>query len=237
MKRVLLVDAVEAPAAVAAHPLGSVEQWFGRHLEKARELEVQTLPASSTDLSKAATAADGIIISGSARDAWNDDPDILRLLEFARDAMSRRQPMLGVCFGHQLLGRALGGDVGRNPAGWEVGATTVELTAEGQKNPLFAGFETEFAAIQSHRDAVFALPAVVKVLATNARAPIQAFSADDRVFGVQFHPEMDGEILRHRWAERRVKLRGQVGFDLDHALGTAEADASRVLNNFVAMLR
>ncbi len=237
MKRVLLVDAVEAPAAVAAHPLGSVEQWFGRHLRNDRDLELQTLPASSTDLPDAATAADGIVISGSARDAWTDDPEILSLLDFTQNVISRCQPVLGVCFGHQLLGRALGGDVGRNPAGWEVGATTVELTAEGQKDPLFAGFDKQFAAIQSHRDAVFALPPAVKVLATNARAPIQAFGADDRIFGVQFHPEMDGEILRHRWKERREKLRGQVGFDLDQALDTAEADASRVLTNFVAMLR
>ncbi len=135
------------------------------------------------------------------------------------------------------ISRATGGDVGRNPAGWEVGAIPVELTAEGRQSPLFAGFDPEFAAIQSHRDAVFTLPAVAKILATNARAPIQAFSADDRIFGVQFHPEMDGEILRHRWSERREKLRGQVGFDLDRALDTAEADASRVLQNFVAMLR
>ncbi len=237
MKRILLVDAVEAPGAVAAHPLGSVEQWFGRHLGKVSGLEVQTVGASSADLARAAAGADGIIISGSSRDAWNDDPGILRLLDFAREVTSRRQPVLGVCFGHQLLGRALGGDVGRNPAGWEVGATPVELTAEGRRSPLFAGFESEFAAIQSHRDAVFALPAVAKILATNAHSQIQAFSADERIFGVQFHPEMDGAILRHRWAERREKLRAQVGFDLDRALDTAEADASRVLQNFIAILR
>ena len=75
------------------------------------------------------------------------------------------------------------------------------------------------------------------MLATNAHTPIQAFSFEERIFGVQFHPEMDGEILRDRWKERREKLRGQVGFDLDQALDSAEADASRVIQNFVTILR
>jgi GMP synthase (glutamine-hydrolysing) len=102
---------------------------------------------------------------------------------------------------------------------------------------LFAGFDSKFGAIQSHRDAVLVLPPSATVLATNAHTPIQAFSVDERVFGVQFHPEMDGELLRHRWAERREKLRGQTGFDLDQALDSAEADASRVIRNFVTMHR
>jgi GMP synthase (glutamine-hydrolysing) len=237
MKRVLLVDAVEAPADLSAGPLGSVEQWFGRCLVSERNLEIQTLPASSPKLAAAAERADGVIISGSLRDAWTDEPDVLQLLAFAQQIVSRRQPMLGVCFGHQLLGRALGGDVRRNPVGWEVGSTTVELTAAGSESPLFAGFDSQFSAIQSHRDAVLSLPANATLLATNAHTPIQAFSVGDRVFGVQFHPEMDGAILRHRWTERREKLRGQTAFDLDLALDSAEADASRIMPNFVAILR
>lgn len=235
MKRVLLVDAVEAPPECAAGPMGSVEQWFARHLKPSAEM--QTLPASSPLLATAAETSDGVIISGSPRDAWADEPDVLNLLEFVRRILAGRQPVLGVCFGHQLLGRAVGGDVRRNPAGWEVGSPTVELTPAGLKNPLFAGFESKFATIQSHQDAVLALPASAKVLATNARTPIQAFSIEDRIFGVQFHPEMDGEILRHRWTERRGKLRGQTGFDLDQALDSADADASRVLQNFLTILR
>jgi GMP synthase (glutamine-hydrolysing) len=211
-----------------------VEQWFGSHLKQTAE--IRTVRASSPELTTAATSADGVIISGSSRDAWDDDPIILNLLGVVQRAVSNGQPILGVCFGHQLLGRALGGDVRRNPAGWEVGSTTVELTAAGLASPLFVGFGKEFAVIQSHRDAVLTLPAVAKVLAKNAHTPIQAYSVEDRVFGVQFHPEMNGEILRHRWAERRERLRGQMGFDLDQALDSAEADASRVLQNFVAIL-
>ena len=235
MKRVLLVDAIETPAEDIAPTVGSVEQWFGRHLQSDRELV--TVAASSPKLASAAETSDAVIISGSSRDAFANTPDVLNLLAFAQRIIATRQPVLGVCFGHQLLGRALGGEVARNPAGWEVGATKVELTAAGMMSPLFAGFDAEFTAIQSHRDFVAELPAGAKLLATNECAPIQAFSFDDRVFGVQFHPEMDGEILRHRWADRRKKLRGQVGFDLDQALDSADADATRVLHNFSAMLR
>jgi GMP synthase (glutamine-hydrolysing) len=237
MKRVLLVDAVEAPSEPAGDSVGSVEQWFGRHLHEEDGVELLTLPASSAKLKAAAAVADAVIFSGSPRDAWADTPDVLSLLEFARAVLARPQPVLGVCFGHQLLGRALGADVRRNPAGWEVGATSIRLTEAGTKSPLFAGFGTEFPVIQSHRDAVLSLPEGAQLLGGNGHTPIQAFSLDDRVFGVQFHPEMDGTILRHRWRERRERLRGQVGFDLDRVLDSAEADASAVLHNFVAVLQ
>jgi GMP synthase (glutamine-hydrolysing) len=236
MKRVLLVDAVEPTAERAAHPLGSVERWFGTYLKAERDVSFHVVPGSSPILAAEADAADGVIVSGSPRDAWADSPDVLHLLEFVRRVVSRGQPVLGVCFGHQLLGRGLGADVRRNPAGWEVGARKVELTAAGLESPLFAGFDSEFDVIESHRDAVLTLPSGAKLLAANAHTPIQAFSVDERFFGVQFHPEMDGEILRHVWTERREKLRGTVDFDLDQALDSADADASRVFHNFVAIL-
>jgi GMP synthase (glutamine-hydrolysing) len=236
MKRVLLVDAVESTAERTAHPVGSVERWFGTYLKAEPDVGFHVVPGSSPMLTSEADAADGVIISGSPRDAWADSPDVLHLLEFAQRIVSRGQMVLGVCFGHQLLGRALGADVRRNPAGWEVGARKVELTAAGLESPLFAGFDAEFGVIESHRDAVLTLPRGAKLLAANAHTPIQAFSVDERFFGVQFHPEMDGEILRQVWAERREKVRGTVDFDLDQALDSADADASRVFHNFAAIL-
>jgi GMP synthase (glutamine-hydrolysing) len=236
MKRVLLVDAVESPSERAAHPLGSVEQWFGAHLNAEKDVNFHVLPGSAPMLASEADAADGIIISGSPRDAWSDGPDVQQMLEFAQRTVSRSQPVLGVCFGHQLLARGLGADVRRNPAGWEVGARKVKLTPAGLDSPLFTGFDAEFDVIESHRDAVLTLPPGGKLLAANAHTPIQAYSVDDRFFGVQFHPEMNGEILRYVWSERREKLRGEVAFDLDQALDTAEADATRIFRNFVAIL-
>jgi GMP synthase-like glutamine amidotransferase len=236
MKRVLLVDAVESPAESSIHLGRPVERWFGAHLNQKYNVILEVVPASSAALATSADAADGVIISGSPRDAWSDSPDVLQLLEFVQRTISRSQPTLGVCFGHQLLGRGLGADVRQNPAGWEVGARKVKLTSDGLNSALFAGFDPEFEAIESHRDAVLTLPPAGKLLASNTHTPIQAFSVGERFFGVQFHPEMDGEILRFVWTERREKFRGQVGFDLDHALDSAEADASRIFHNFIAML-
>ena len=236
MKRVLLVDAVEAPAERALGPTGSVEDWFGKHLNQLPGIEVETIHASSPKVAAVAEDSAGVIISGSPRDAWADTPDVLDLLALVERLLAGRCKILGVCFGHQLLGRALGGDVRRNPAGWEVGSVTLELTPAGLESPLFTGFASHFTAIQSHRDAVLSLPSSAKLLAQDAHTPIQAFSFEERAFGVQFHPEMDGEILRQVWAERRERLRPQVEFDLDHALDSADADASRVIQNFVAML-
>ena len=236
MKRVLLVDAVEAPAERKAHPLGSVEQWFGRYFNAERKVDLQVLPASSPVLASAADAADGVIISGSPRDAWLDTPDVLEMMRFAQQRASSGQSILGVCFGHQLLARALGADVRRNPARWEVGARKVELTSVGVNSLLFSGFDAEFVVMESHRDAVLTLPPGAQLLAANAHTPIQAFGVEDRMFGVQFHPEMSGDILRYVWAERRDRLRGEMSFDLDKALDTADAEASRIFHNFIAIL-
>jgi GMP synthase (glutamine-hydrolysing) len=232
MKRVLLIDAVES----AAHPKRPVGQWFGEYLNPTCNVNLQVIPSGSPLLASNANAADGVIISGSPRDAWSDEPGVLQLLEFVQELASRGQPILGVCFGHQLLGRVLGADVRRNPAGWEVGARKIKLTPAGLESPLFAGFNAEFDAIESHRDAVLTLPPEAQLLAGNAHTPIQAFSVEKRFFGVQFHPEMDGEILRTVWSERRERLRGEVDFDLDLALDSADADASRIFRNFIAIL-
>lgn len=236
LTRVILIDAVEFPPDRASHRHGSVPNWFSRHLESQAGLAFESLPSSTPNLLSKVADAEGVIISGSPRDAWSDDPDMRALLDFASGLIARNQPVLGVCFGHQLLGRALGGDVRPNPAGWEVGTCRIALTEEGRTSPLFAGCEPEFAAIESHRDAVLSLPSGARLLAGNPHTPIQAFAAGETTFGVQFHPEMDGDILRHIWTERRERLRDSIPFDLDRVLDSAEGGASAVLRNFTSML-
>lgn len=238
MKRVLLIDAVEFPPESTGHPLSSVSHWFCRSIDNAADVAVEVIPSSSPQLSEAAARSDALIFSGSPRDAWANSPDVLALLAFLQQTVSRNQPILGVCFGHQLLARALGGQVERDPKGWEVGECSVHLTPDGLQSPLFADIDSRVHVIESHRDAVLSLPPGARLLASNEHTPIQAFSMNERFFGVQFHPEMNGDILRHLWLERREKLRDTIGFDLDHALDSAGSPSqpSRVFTNFFATL-
>jgi GMP synthase (glutamine-hydrolysing) len=121
---------------------------------------------------------------------------------WARDAAAAGQPVLGVCFGHQLVGEALGGRAGRNPTGRETGTTEVHLTPEGRADPLFAGLPPVLAVQQTHSDALVVAPPDAVCLAGNASTPWQALAWGPMLRTVQFHPEMGAEALRELLAAR-----------------------------------
>lgn len=80
-------------------------------------------------------AVDAVLISGSKHSAYLDEPWILALVDFARRAVAEtrgRVRLVGVCFGHQIVGRALGVPVGVNAKGWEVSVTEMRLTGKGK---------------------------------------------------------------------------------------------------------
>lgn len=77
---------------------------------------------------------DAVLVSGSRYNAFDDDPWILKLLDFVKNILDQDLlPLLGVCFGHQIIARAMGASVGRSNNGWEVSVTPVDLTECGQE--------------------------------------------------------------------------------------------------------
>lgn len=83
---------------------------------------------------------DAVLLTGSKYDSFADNPWILKLVEFTKKALAHPSVrLLGVCFGHQIIARAMGYEVGRNSAGWEVSVCEVDLTEKGKE--LF-GVET-----------------------------------------------------------------------------------------------
>jgi GMP synthase (glutamine-hydrolysing) len=230
MRRVLVVQAGSADPAVRAR-FGDYPDWFARHLAPQVELRVvrpyeEPLPA--------ALGFDGILVTGSPRSVLDREPWMADtggyLLQAARD-----RPVLGVCFGHQLLADALGGRVERNPRGREAGTSEVELTEAGRRDPLFASLPDRFAAQQTHADHVPALPPAATLLATNAFSPVQAFGAGEVLRAVQFHPEMDEE--RSRWLNqnRQRALDEQAPGGARAVLDSIRPSpfAARVLENWV----
>lgn len=103
-------------------------------------------------------------------------------------------PILGVCYGHQLLAHALGGKVGPNPAGRRMGRAVVEFV--DPEDPLTGTFAPEAAFNVSHLEVVLGPPDGARVIGTTAHDPFHALYFGNRTWGVQFHPEFDGPIMR-----------------------------------------
>jgi GMP synthase (glutamine-hydrolysing) len=119
-----------------------------------------------------------------------------RLADWALAAADSGRPVLGVCFGHQLLGWALGGTVEKNVKGRERGTCFVDLTDDGALDLLFRDLPRRFEVQQTHGDHLAAPPTAPGTvrLAGNDHTPWQAFRCRN-ITGVQFHPEIDRELL------------------------------------------
>jgi GMP synthase (glutamine-hydrolysing) len=151
--------------------------------------------------STAATAAADLVILGGAgaHSAYVDYPFTASLVDLVRELVERDRPFFGSCFGHQFLGRAMGGTVVHDPANEEIGTFEVELTLEGRQDPLFHGLPASFPVHLGHHDRVDELPAEVLTLATTARCSRQVIRvAGKPVYGSQFHCEMTEQDMRER---------------------------------------
>lgn len=138
-------------------------------------------------------AYDGWVLTGSVASANDAAPWVQRLEALLRTLHARRAPMVGFCFGHQIIAKALGGRVGPSPGGWRLGvATTRFAAAEPWMQPAQAAV-TLFAA---HQEQVLAPPPGARVLGGDDWAPVGALAAGDHVFTTQYHPELTREFLR-----------------------------------------
>lgn len=133
---------------------------------------------------------DGIIVTGSTSSAFQQEPWMAPLVGFLQRAERTGVPLLGVCFGSQILAQARGGRVVVNPAGWEIGGVSIHLTPAGMDDPIFAGIPSRFRSLATHEDRIEALPQDAVLLAGNASTPVQAFRIGRTLWGVQFHPEL-----------------------------------------------
>lgn len=136
------------------------------------------------------------IVTGSAafvtdRADWSE-----RSADWLRDAAHADMPLLGICYGHQLLAHALGGEVAYNPAGRESGTIRLELEAPAAADPLFAGLPASFPAHATHLQTVLRAPEGATVLARSVQDNCHAFRWGGQAWGLQFHPEFATHHMR-----------------------------------------
>ncbi len=138
----------------------------------------------------------GVIITGSHAMVTEKLPWSLNLESLIPSLIEKKIPLLGICYGHQLIARAMGGQVGFNPLGMELGSVDIRLTEAGKTDPLFQGLPDNFKVHVSHSQSVISLPSGAQVLAENDFEHFHAFRIGSNAWGVQFHPEYDISIMK-----------------------------------------
>ena len=151
----------------------------------------------------------GVIVTGSGAMVTERLPWSEASAAWLRDAAHAGLPVLGICYGHQLLAHALGGQVGDNPAGREMGTVDIDLQVDAADDPLFAGLPARFAVQATHLQTVLALPEGARLLATSRLDTAGAFRWGERAWGVQFHPEFSTIHMRGYIRARREALAGE----------------------------
>ena len=176
----------------------------------------------------------GVIVTGSAamvteRHDWSE-----RSAQWLRAAVHAGMPVFGICYGHQLLAHALGGEVGDNPAGREMGTVEIALDASATDDPLFAGLPARLRAQTTHLQTVLRPPSDATVLAGSEQDPCHAFRWGGHAWGVQFHPEFSTTHMRGYVHARREALAGEgrCARELSRKIG-ATPHARRGLRRFV----
>lgn len=175
----------------------------------------------------------GVIITGSPASLTERAPWMDSALTYVRQLVELEVPTLGICFGHQLLGEALGGRVERNPAGREIGSVRLHVSDHCHLLPTAAEHEPSVVVNMTHVDTVMRLPSGARVLARTDQDPHAFVQFGRAAWGVQFHPEMDANVIRHYIAYRQEDLVAE-GIDVSRALGEASETpaASQLLTKF-----
>jgi GMP synthase (glutamine-hydrolysing) len=192
MKKLLILKLGDTLPDLAARR-GDFEDWFISGLGQ-DESQIQVFdPRSDADFPPFDELA-GVLLTGSHTMVTEHLDWSEQTAAWTKKAVETGLPTLGVCYGHQLLAHAFGGQVGNNPRGTQEGTTSVELTLDGLNDPLLGGLGSTFTAQVSHAQSVLELPSEATRLASDDWDANQAFRIGEKAWGVQFHPEMDADI-------------------------------------------
>jgi len=148
----------------------------------------------------------GIVITGSP--AYVTDEEIWNFTgaEYIKRAHKSGIPILGVCYGHQLLAWAFGGKVDFNVEGRKIGTIPIKLTESAKDDLLFRDLPDGFDVNVSHQQSVVRLPPDAVTLAVGSSDILQAFRLGDKTWGIQFHPEFSKEIIREYIQARATEI-------------------------------
>ncbi len=184
-------DAMKIGILETGRPPDELQPQYGRYPDAFERLlidqgfEFARWAALEGEIPDSVHQADGWLITGSKFGAYEDHPWIAPLETFLREAYAAAVPIVGICFGHQILAQALGGTVEKYHGGWSVGRVEYQLDISDQPVPLYAW----------HQDQVTTLPADATVVGSTDFCRYAALRYGDRALTVQPHPEFTADFI------------------------------------------
>lgn len=184
---------------------------------------------------------DGVVSLGGPQSANDQHKWIAAELEFLREAHARALPVVGVCLGHQLLGKALGAEVGKLDKP-EVGLCQVDILPAGHTDTILAGVAWRSPQLQIHNDEVKGVPPDATLLASSAGCKVQCFRAGLRTYGFQFHIEADRQMATELIRDSKDDMakagvtEAQVMQQFDESFEKFSRLADRICLNIATML-
>lgn len=174
---------------------GDYDNFFRTYLD-GRGLTFEGYPVLDDVWPDSIIDAEGWLITGSRYGAYDPYPWIARLESFLREAFAAGVPIVGICFGHQILAQALGGRVEKFSGGWSVGIQSYELD----------GFAKGVSLLAWHQDQVVDPPAGATVVGHSSFCPYAALQYGDQAFTIQPHPEFTASFFKALVDARRELL-------------------------------
>lgn len=191
-----MAELPDAALGVAGPMTGLYRRLFHGHAVEVLDVPVHegATPASLAD-------CDAWMISGSPASVYDDLDWIRTGEEIVRAAHAEERPLIGICFGHQLIAQALGGRVEKSADGWGVGARSYDVV---RPLPHFHG--DTITLLASHQDQVVELPSDAHVWSSSDYCPVAGFTIGERLVTVQGHPEYTPSLVAALYESRRERI-------------------------------
>lgn len=218
-----------------AKQYGDFEDWTRNGLGLEAE-QVSIVNATRAQNLPSSRDCSGVVVTGSHAmvtdcEAWSE-----RLVEWIAELLDAEVPYLGICYGHQLLAKAAGGQVDDHPRGQEIGTVNIQRISTQTPDPLFHGMPAQFPAHVTHFQSVCQVPESAIRLAENEFEKCHAMRIGTCAWGVQFHPDYNRHIMQSYIEEQAAGLAaaGRNQSEIEQSVRDT-TDAARLLLRFAQL--